>query len=259
MTRYHWMIRTGDQEMDGPLGEVYLSLHGLRATTGELKIPRRAYARATVVSGMIEVEEDLGELQTGTLRTDAAERSPWTLDWVKVVNLADGRQWTAPGGSCAPDGTCDLLQFDRTSAALALQKIDTVTAEEESERPPEADTSEAPAPIQASRAAMRTYELFATLRGATVPLSHVLRIRAGLKKLTPGAQIFVTGRESQGFGLGGEPGLWEDLYPGTDPAMYGLDTDKPVLASDGSQGWVVDAHYLAMIFGAGWRRVVYGT
>ena len=63
----------------------------------------------------------------------------------------------------------------------------------------------------------------------------------------------------QGFGLGGEPGLWEDLYPGVDPALYGLDSDRPVLASDGARGWVVDAHYLAMIFGAGWRRVVYGN
>ena len=51
----------------------------------------------------------------------------------------------------------------------------------------------------------------------------------------------------------------EDLYPGVDPAMYGLDSDKPILASDGSRGWVVDAHYLAMIFGADWRRVVYGN
>ena len=106
---------------------------------------------------------------------------------------------------------------------------------------------------------VRTYEIFGRHRGRVVPLSEVLQIRAGTKQLTPAARILLTDQESQGFGLGGEPGLWEDLYPGVDPALYGLDSDKPILASDGSRGWVVDAHYLAMIFGADWRRVVYGN
>ncbi len=106
---------------------------------------------------------------------------------------------------------------------------------------------------------VRTYELFGRHKGRLVPVAEILRIRAGNKELPPGAQVLLTDQASQGFGLGGRPGLWETLYPGVDPALYGLDSDKPILASDGYRGWVVDAHYLAMVFGAHWRRVVYGN
>ena len=142
---------------------------------------------------------------------------------------------------------------DQESARNSKQAADDERSDMEEGGPGDGNSSKDAGPI------LRTYEIFGRHRGRVVPLSEVLQIRAGTKQLTRGAQVFVTDQASQGFGLGGEPGLWEDLYPGVDPAAYGLDADKPVLASDGACGWVLDAHYLAMLFGAAWRRVVYGN
>lgn len=269
MTRYSWMIHTADEETGEVAGDVYLSLHGLKASTLELKLPRCDFAAGTVEAGIIEVSRDLGELQTGSLRTEDSARSFWTSDWIRVVNLSDGRQWTARGVACEIEGSCSLLQFERTREPIELEKskgardgadqespADQATDDERDEMKPEGSRDGGPSN---TGSIVRTYELFGRHKGRLVPLAEILRIRAGLKQLTPGAQVLVTDQESQGFCLGGEPGQWQDLYPNVDPALYGLDSDKPILASDGSRGWVVDAHYLAMIFGAQWRRVVYGN
>ena len=274
MTRYSWMIHTADEETDEGAGDVYLSLQGLKASTLELKLPRRNFAGGTVEAGIIEVRRDLGELQTGSLRTEDSARSLWTSDWIRVVNLSDGRQWTAQGVACDLGGSCSLLQFERTRDPIELEKskgdrnqhLD--DADRESREGRATDEGRGEMKPERSRddrscknagPVVRTYELFGRHKGRLVSLAAVLRIRAGSKQLTPGAQVLVTDQESQGFGLGGEPGLWQDMYPGVDPTLYGLDADRPILASDGSRGWVVDAHYLAMIFGAHWRRVVYGN
>jgi len=259
MTRYSWTIHTADEETEGTLGDVYLSLHGLKASTKELKLPRRDYKGGTVESGIIEVSSDLGELLTGSLRTEDSERSEWTSDWIRVVNLSDGRQWTAQGAACDENGSCSLLQFARTRNPVELQKSKADPGPEDESGSTEEDGSSDSGSPKDAGSIVRTYEVFGKHRGRVVPLSEILQIRSGNKQLTPGGQVLLTYQESQGFGLGGEPGLWEDLYPGVDPALYGLDSDKPILASDGSRGWVVDAHYLAMIFGAHWRRVVYGN
>ena len=259
MTRYSWTIHTADGETDEALGDVYLSLNGLKASTKELKLPRRGYKGGTVESGIIEVSRDLGELQTGSLRTEDAERSEWTVDWIRVVNLSDGRQWTARGAACSDDGSCSLLQFARTRNPVELQKSKDDPAAANERGDTEEDGPSDRGSANAAGSVVRTYEIFGRHQGRLVPLSEILRICAGNKQLTPGARILITDQESQGFGLGGEPGLWEDLYPGVDPELYGLDSEKPILASDGSRGWVVDAHYLAMVFGAHWRRVVYGN
>jgi len=274
MTRYSWMIHTADEETGEVAGDVYLSLHGLKASTQELKLPRRDFAGGTVESGIIEVGRDLGELQTGSLRTEDSARSLWITDSIRVVNLSDGRQWTARGVTCDLGGSCSLLQFERTRDPVALEKSkrdrdqnlddagrgspeDRAAGDERHQM--DGDGPRDGGSSRNARSVVRTYELFGNHQGRLVPLAEILRIRAGIKQLIPGAQVLVTDQESQGFGLGGEPGLWQDLYPDVDPALYGLDTDKPILASDGSRGWVVDAHYLAMIFGAQWRRVVYGN
>lgn len=243
MSRYSWTIKTAAKEVDGKAGEVYLSLHGLEATTSELKLPASGYEPDSIESGVIEVGGELGELQTGLLRTQGATRKAWPWEWVRIVNLADGREWTAQGGLCDPDGSCPLLRFERTRGPMKAQP----------QQQPEAE----PAPI--TQPAVRTYEIYGTQRGRVVPLSQILRFVSGVRKLSPGARVFITDADSEGFGLAGEPGMWEDLYPGVSPATYGLDADKAVLASDGACGWVLDAHYLAMLFGAGWRRVVYGN
>lgn len=240
MSRYSWTIKTAAQQADGDTGGVYLSLHGLDATTHDIRLPASEYEPGTIESGVLDVDGELGELQTGLLRTQGATRTAWPVEWVRIVNLADGREWTAQGGLCDPDGSCPLLRFERTRGPMQAQ-------------PPGAE----PAPL--TQSAVCTYEIYGMERGRVVPLAQILRIVSGVRKLSPGARVFITDADSEGFGLAGEPGMWEDLYPGVSPASYGLDADKPVLASDGACGWVLDAHYLAMLFGAGWRRVVYGN
>ena len=44
---------------------------------------------------------------------------------------------------------------------------------------------------------------------------------------------------------------------GRSPSEFGLDSDKAVLASDGSRGWALDAKFLSQIFGMNWRQAVY--
>ena len=257
MTRYMWMIRTAENESEGSPGDVYLSLHGLRATTKELKLPARGYAAGAVESGTIEMRGDLGELQTGVLRVEDAEKGSWAPDWVRIINLSSGRQWSAEGGLCRSDGTCPLLRFERTDEPVALQKEAPPPVEEGSDSQEDAESSDADL-AEDAKTVVRTYEIFGKRQGRVVPLAEILKIHHGVKHLTTGAQILLTANDSQGFGLGGEPGMWEELYPGVSPAVYGLEPDMAVLASDGSRGWVMDAHTLAMIFGADWRRVVYG-
>jgi hypothetical protein len=263
MTRYSWTLHAADAPQDSGSGDVYLSLHGLQSVTKALKLPSRDFASGSIDSGIVEVRGDLGELQTGALWIEGLERSAWTLDWIRIMNLSDGRQWTARGVACDAEGSCSLLQFDRTrdpsEPATPSENVnpDPPAAGDDPEME-ERGSGDRGSP-QSTATVVRTYEIFGKQKGRVVPLAEILQVRAGIKQLTPGAQVLVTDQESQGFGLGGEPGLWEDLYPGVDPALYGLDSDKPILASDGSRGWAVDAHYLAMIFGVNWRRVVYGN
>ena len=275
MTRYSWMIHTADEGGDEPLGNVYLSLHGLKASTQELQLPRRDFAGDTVESGIIEVRSDLGELQSCSLRTQDSQRGTWAPDWIRVTNLSDGRQWSAQGSACDADGSCPLMRFKQARGPVELpdsKDAQDQNADEGERKEPKEDPAgeDQRGEVEGTKSSdgsadkdplsiVRTYEIFGRHKGRVVPLAEILQVRAGQRQLTPGAQVLLTDQESQGFGLGGEPGLWEDLYPGVDPALYGLDSDKPILASDGSRGWVVDAHYLAMIFGVNWRRVVYGN
>lgn len=259
MTHYSWTIHAAQDTAAGDLGPMYLSLHGLRATTSEIELYAKKDGPISVASGVVAVERDLGELQTGSLRTQEFAATWLAIDWVRVVNLSDGRQWTARGGVCDGEGSCPILRFRRTRDAFAIRMTppdaDAETYESTLDR---GDTPMEDAP-QSARAVVHTYEIFGMHRGRVVPLTQILRMASGVKKLLPDSRILITDQASQGFGLAGEPGSWEDLYPGGSPEMYGLDSDRPVLASDGVRGWVLDAHYLAMLFGAGWRRVVYGN
>ena len=259
MTHYSWTIQTAEDAAAGDRRQVYLSLHGLSATTDEIALPERTNGPGSVASGVLDVDGDLGELQSGSLRTDDAEEAPWSIRWVRVVNLSDGRQWTARGGACDTEGSCPLLRFVRTRDALVIQNAYLGLDSSSGHGSPSDDQSSIKgAPVRVP-SVLRTYEIFGMHRGRVAPLTQILTMTAGVKKLLPGSRILIATEESQGFGLAGEPGMWEDLYPGIDPTVYGLDPGKPVLASDGSCGWVLDAHYLAMLFGAGWRRVVYGN
>ena len=194
MTKYSWMIHTADEEAPGPVGDVYLSLHGLNAATRELKLPIRTYEPGTVESGILEVRADLGELQTGSLRTQESERTEWAPDWIRIVNLSDGRQWTAQGGSCDPDGACPLFRFARTREPLARQPV----KEELEDLPPSMERSDAGEKqstedsVPSAGSLVRTYEIFGTRGGRVVPLAEILRFRAGVKQLSPGGHVFVT-------------------------------------------------------------------
>lgn len=254
MTHYSWTIQTAEDAGVADLRPVYLSLHGLRTTTEEIALPAQAFGPGSVVSGVLKVQGDLGDLQTGTLRTGESAAAPWAVDWMRVVNLRDGRQWTARGGVCDAEGSCPILRFVRTRGALGLRRINEdpdATGNDNSGEFPGKPT------LSCTPDLVRTYEIFGTHRGRVAPLTQILQMRAGVKTILPGGRIWIATDASQGFGLAGMPGKWEDLYPGVSPAAYGLDPDKPVLASDGASAWVLDAHYLAMLFGAEWRRVVY--
>lgn len=101
--RYTWTIRTGDVWYAGTDANVFLALNGLDAVMKEVEIsdPDQVndWEKGDENHGSIETE-DLGELQTGVLRTDQSGASAgWYVDWVKIRNEEDGREWTAQVGA----------------------------------------------------------------------------------------------------------------------------------------------------------------
>lgn len=118
MTRYKWNIITGRVETPGSAGQVFLELHGLDAGTTEVKLARLSFDPNGTESGIISVTSDLGDVQTGSLRAEGSTRVKWAVDAVSVMNLTDGRQWTANGAFFAQDGTFPLLRFEQTGDAL---------------------------------------------------------------------------------------------------------------------------------------------
>jgi hypothetical protein len=101
--RYTWSIKTGDVWYAGTDSNVFLSLNGLDAIMKEVEIsdPNTVndWEKGDTNTGSIETE-DLGELQTGLLRSDQSGPSPgWFVEWVKVRNEEDGREWTAQVGA----------------------------------------------------------------------------------------------------------------------------------------------------------------
>lgn len=101
--RYTWTIKTGDVWYAGTDANVFLSLNGLDAVMKEVEISDPGaindWEKGDVNHGSIETE-DLGELQTGVLRSDqSGPGAGWFVDWVKVRNEEDGREWTAQVGA----------------------------------------------------------------------------------------------------------------------------------------------------------------
>ena len=116
--RYRWTIKTGDDWYSGTDANVFLSLSGLDASMREVTISDpdaiNDWEKGDLNHGSIETE-DLGELQTGTLRHDqSGPSSGWKVDWVKVQNEEDGREWTATVGKFDEGGRFPLLRFSRT-------------------------------------------------------------------------------------------------------------------------------------------------
>ena len=302
--RYRWSIRTGDLWNAGTDANVHLSLAGLDAAMREVEITDPGtyndWEKGDVNSGAIETD-DLGEIQTGTLRHDnSGALSGWYVDWVKITNEEDGREWTAQVGKWDDGGRYPLLRFSRTNdgqyelmqrqkaqraaqeaakaAEAARKAADTKAAAEQADIDAALDRELANAKLEADRAkkraeidklkggaatttttgptpvtGFRTYELYGSLNGATVPLSSVV----SNGRVVPGGRVMVGEAPNDGFGLGGSPGRWQVYYAGRSPAEWGLDADKGVLGSDGSRGWVLNATFLQGLLGAGWRAAIY--
>ena len=117
--RYRWEIKTSDTWYAGTDASVFLSLSGLDASMREVQISDpdaiNDWEKGDINHGSIETE-DLGELQTGTLRHDqSGPASGWSVDWVKITNEEDGREWTATVGGFDTGGRFPLLRFSRTN------------------------------------------------------------------------------------------------------------------------------------------------
>jgi hypothetical protein len=117
--RYRWEIKTSDTWYSGTDASVFLSLSGLDASMREVQISDpdaiNDWEKGDVNHGTIATE-DLGDIQTGTLRHDGSgPAAGWSVDWVKVTNEEDGREWTATVGGFDTGGRFPLLRFTRTN------------------------------------------------------------------------------------------------------------------------------------------------
>ncbi|MFO0576110.1 MAG: PLAT/LH2 domain-containing protein [Polyangia bacterium] len=118
--RYRWKIKTSDTFNAGTDADVFLSLSGTDATMREVEISDPGaindWEKGDVNTGIIETD-DLGELQSGTLRhNNAGPASGWSVDWVKIQNEEDGREWTATIGKFDEGGRFPVLRFALTDA-----------------------------------------------------------------------------------------------------------------------------------------------
>ena len=128
--RYRWEIKTSDAWYAGTDASVFLSLAGLDASMREVQISDpdaiNDWEKGDINHGTIETD-DLGELQTGTLRHDqSGAGSGWSVDWVKVTNEEDARAWTATAAQLDEGGRFPLLPllrtYDRFYSPLQAQK-----------------------------------------------------------------------------------------------------------------------------------------
>ena len=102
-----------------------------------------------------------------------------------------------------------------------------------------------------------TYEIYGRLNGRQVPIWKELSFDGVTFHIKQGGRILVSHNPAEGYGLGGTPGSWTQLYGNRSPADWGLDSDKGVVAFDGSRAYAVPATQLGEIFGNGWRQTVY--
>lgn len=292
MVSYQWTIKTtGDGLLTGGEdGTVYLSLHGLDHQLPEVLIGEPdgehegSFAKSGVASGIIEVKDDLGELQTGRLRTTA----PWHVESVAVTDLSNGRCWLAEVDQWADDtGDFPLLRF----APCARSDVPPPTQDEpEPERPidadPEHDAQRDDVPgsglkmeIERLKRQLRelgaeleqrkkrqgtdrpfiTYELVATQNGRLVPLDSVLFVGlSGGFELAPGTSLALATDPAEGFGLGGLPGRWGEFYPRTEPTAFGLLPRSGVLGwAKAARAWAIPGQVLEDLLGPAWQREIF--
>ena len=113
-----------------------------------------------------------------------------------------------------------------------------------------------PPPVPTGGVVM-TYEIYGRLNGRQIPLWKELSFDGMVFHIKQGGRILISHSPAEGYGLGGTPGSWAQLYGIRSPADWGLDPDKGVVAFDGSRAYAVPGTQLVEIFGTGWRQIVY--
>ena len=101
-----------------------------------------------------------------------------------------------------------------------------------------------------------TYEIYGRLNGRQVPIWKELSFDGVAFHIKQGGRILISHSPSEGYGFGGMPGSWTQLYGSRSPSDWGLDPDKGIVAFDGARAYAVPATQLVEIFGTGWRQTV---
>lgn len=106
-------------------------------------------------------------------------------------------------------------------------------------------------------AGFRTIELYFTdVTGRRYHLRDAMRRRAGgLWRVRDYARPALGIVPSEGAGLGGRPGRWQEFYGSRTPSDFGLDSDLAVLCwdDDDRRAYVPEVELLEEALGAGWR------
>jgi len=295
--RLRWTIKTSDDLYSGTDGNVYLSLAGLGAAMTEVRIDNPNsddnFEKGDIDSGVLVVNDDLGPLTSGHLRTDATDETPqWKVDWIKVADEATGQEWQATVDASAKEGLFPMLRFSQTAAGDGTsgkpirvgEPLPSSKGPDQAEQSSDIQSQLADVNERLARAALikelarkrqelmqveeeldlqpggknfQTLELFGLLEQKTVSLDDVLLGSAQTGwKLAPGARLMRGASEDDGFGLGGKPGKWH-LNVEVGPAVFGLDKEIGILTSDGTNVMVVTAEFLTALLGTGWRETIY--
>ena len=98
-----------------------------------------------------------------------------------------------------------------------------------------------PPPLPGTANVAVTYEIYGRLDGRQVPLWNELRFDGVSYHLKQGGRILIGHSSAEGYGFGGTPGRWTELYGTRSPADWGLDPDKAIVAFDGTRAYAVSA------------------
>lgn len=113
--RYLWEIASTNGYR-GAVGSLYLTLHGSNGVTQPVSIDVRKPTADALSVGMLESDEDLGNIVSGRIENSDDNSEPWSVDFVRVTRLPDGRAWVAREvGICTATKGCPLLRFDPVS------------------------------------------------------------------------------------------------------------------------------------------------
>lgn len=317
--RYLWELKTQNGGYPGAQGTLSLSLHGTNGVTEPVKLELEGLTDRDLAQGIIEADEDIGNLVTGSLSAALDRPQNWEVDFVRVTRLRDGIAWIASEvGTCTEQG-CPLLRFeavnvfptvpvddsepapDTTTDAQPqgsplsktdlqrrivqlknqldeLQRLgnprqadiirqiaervqplipELLRASDDDEAKPDAEPTKEPNPSADTQGSAEpvVIEIFGQVRGQNTQLSSILRKDGKRLALVPGARVFVTQDESEGFRIS-RKGQKASAYG---EARFSLgQSNFDVVALDGFAVKRVPVEVLIGLFGAGWPKVVLG-